>query len=300
MAKWPVEIPIFPYLPFHLEIVGGVDWVQATDPQGHITGILPYAVKQKWGLSFITPPALSPRLGPWVLVPPDKSPQDRLAYERHTLQALEGQLPAFDYARIHWPYTLSDGLAWQLKGWRQSVRYSYCLDLAPSMDDIFNGFQPHTRRHIRKAQQQLQIGDFISDARFFQLASDTFARQGLRMPFDDRLLSRLTAAWMQAGQGRYLVASDALGRVHAALFWVWDAHSAIYWLPFSDTALRQSGAASLLVYEAIRQSKALGLSTFDFEGSHLPGVEQFFRGFGGMPQPYYQFEKGRKWLMCWR
>ena len=38
-------------------------------------------------------------------------------------------------------------------------------------------------------------------------------------------------------------------------------------------------------------AKGKGLKAFDFEGSMLPEVEKFFRGFGGDLIPYYTINK---------
>ena len=42
------------------------------------------------------------------------------------------------------------------------------------------------------------------------------------------------------------------------------------------------------MWKAIKFSKEeLGLAEFDFEGSMVPQIEQFFRKFGGILTPYY-------------
>ena len=46
--------------------------------------------------------------------------------------------------------------------------------------------------------------------------------------------------------------------------------------------------------ESIRHAKELGLKTFDFEGSVIPAIERYFRGFGGKLTPYYRVNKA--WL----
>jgi hypothetical protein len=46
--------------------------------------------------------------------------------------------------------------------------------------------------------------------------------------------------------------------------------------------------------EAIRHARDLGLQTFDFEGSAIPPVEAYFRGFGGKLTPYFRVNKA--WL----
>jgi hypothetical protein len=46
--------------------------------------------------------------------------------------------------------------------------------------------------------------------------------------------------------------------------------------------------------EAIKAAKGLGLQTFDFEGSSIPAIERFFRGFGG--RLAHHFTVSRAWL----
>jgi len=49
----------------------------------------------------------------------------------------------------------------------------------------------------------------------------------------------------------------------------------------------------MAIVEAIKHSKELGISKFDFEGSMLPEVEKYFRGFGGNLVPYYSINKAK-------
>ena len=46
------------------------------------------------------------------------------------------------------------------------------------------------------------------------------------------------------------------------------------------------GANALMIHESIKLLKSEGVEIFDFEGSMLPGVEQFYRRFGGKLVPY--------------
>jgi hypothetical protein len=52
-----------------------------------------------------------------------------------------------------------------------------------------------------------------------------------------------------------------------------------------------SGAGSATLWECIRKAKSLNLKRFDFEGSMNPGIEHYFRGFGGVLTPYYTVNK---------
>jgi hypothetical protein len=66
---------------------------------------------------------------------------------------------------------------------------------------------------------------------------------------------------------------------------VFDRSTAYQILSGADPALRQSGAAMLLLWEAIRRVAPL-TEVFDFEGSMLQGVEGVNRRFGARQAPY--------------
>jgi lipid II:glycine glycyltransferase (peptidoglycan interpeptide bridge formation enzyme) len=57
-----------------------------------------------------------------------------------------------------------------------------------------------------------------------------------------------------------------------------------------DEAYGDSGAKSLLFWKAINMASEKNL-TFNFEGSMIPGVERFFRSFGGELTPVYYIYK---------
>jgi len=63
-----------------------------------------------------------------------------------------------------------------------------------------------------------------------------------------------------------------------------------------NPSLRNSGAHSLILWEAIRYVADYA-ETFDFEGSMLPGVERFFREFGAIQTPYFTISKGKLSLL---
>lgn len=48
------------------------------------------------------------------------------------------------------------------------------------------------------------------------------------------------------------------------------------------------------MFEAIQHTQQLGLERFDFEGSVIPAIERYIRGFGGKLTPYFKVNKA--WL----
>ena len=77
----------------------------------------------------------------------------------------------------------------------------------------------------------------------------------------------------------------------ASLFLVWDEKQAYY--VGGGINENSRGLMSYLVWDAIKFSKEKGLNVFDFEGSDVPSIEQYFRKFGGVIIPVYTIERRR-------
>jgi hypothetical protein len=118
----------------------------------------------------------------------------------------------------------------------------------------------------------------------------TFARQGVRLPVSSELLHRLDFACEKRNCRKMFFAEDAQGKIHAAAYIVWNADCAYYLMAGGDPDLRNSGAGSLVTWEAITFASTISRQ-FDFEGSMIEPIERFFRAFGGQPVPYFALSK---------
>ena len=299
--SWPQQ---FPYPTWYLDAVSGKqgwDYVHTDDAAGNWQGLLPYQLRNRWGLRLLTAPPLAPRLGPWIRFPEhQQSEQQRLAYLHRALESLDDALPPADYYRISWPYQFTYGMPWQMRGWQQSVRYSYVLPLERSTTRLWKDLKPSLRNKIRKGEKSLRIESSDDWQLLFQLVDEVFLYRNTSRQLSVDQIHDLHLAASQHGACQLWVVYDETDNPHAALWLYYDQTTAYNLLLGSDPAMRQSGAVPLLLWHAIRWARDNGLSHFDFEGSHLPGVEPFFRSFGAEAWPYYEFVKGKKWLLALR
>ncbi|MEL6969541.1 MAG: GNAT family N-acetyltransferase [Bacteroidota bacterium] len=299
--SWPQQ---FPYPTWYLDAVSGSagwDYIRVDDAEGNLQGLLPFQLRRRWGLRFLTSPPLSPRLGPWIRYPKqEQTEQQKLAYLHRVLTALDEALPEADYYRISWPYELTYGMPWQMRGWQQRLRYSYVLPLEKATTQLWKALKPSLRNKIRKGEKSLRIESSDDWQLLFQLVDEVFLYRNVsRQLAIDQVKDLHQAARQQKACQLWLVYDEA-GNPHAALWLYYDQTTAYNLLLGSDPAMRQSGAVPFLLWHAIRWAKEQGLRYFDFEGSHLPGVEPFFRSFGAEAWPYNEFVKGKKWLLAFR
>jgi hypothetical protein len=271
--------------PWWLEALAPGRWGEATvERDGAVVARLPYVVRGRRRLRMLTMPPLTQTLGPWV-VRSQAKPARALGDETALLTDLERALPQADAFLQHFSPTLLNALPFYWAGYRLELQYTYRLEGLHSEEALWDGLRGNIRREIRKARTRVEIRDDLGLDRFYAVWSKTFARQGLRPPASVAQLERLDAACAARGARAMLFACDDADRVHAVSYPVWDENAAFYLLGGADPELRNSGASSLLMWEAITRARR-ATDVFDFEGSMLKPVERFFRAFGARQTPY--------------
>ena len=276
--------------PWWLEAVAPGRWGETIVRQGdQVVARQPYVQRRSYGLSTIVQPPLTQTLGPW-LAPTTGKYARRLDMEKKLLDQLVEQLPSFDHFHMNFSPALTNWLPFYWAGFQASVHYTYRIEDLSDLDRVQSDFQEHVRRGIRKAESLVQVDrDFPLDA-LLSLDARTYARQGMRPPISPEVVRRLDAACAARGARKILGAVDAQGRVHAALFVVWDDRTFYALINARDPELQTFGSNTLLYWEAIRLASEVS-RVFDFEGSMLAPVEHFFRGFGGIQTPYLSISK---------
>lgn len=280
-------IPLFSQA-WWLDAVAGEDWNVVLVTKGQqVIGALPYIARKKWGFQLLTQPKLTQTLGPWIR-PTQKSYPKQLAYEKDVLGELADQLPAYDKYTQNWHCDYGNWLPFYWRGFEQTTRYTYRLAMSADKDQLWKGLQENIRREIRKARERggVEVREGGLDE-FLTLNRRTFERQNRPVPYTGEFVAALDAAASSRNARDCLVAIDPEGRLHAGAYIVRSGDTAYYLMGGGDPELRNSGATSLVLWEAIcRQPESV--KVFDFEGSMIEPIERFFRAFGAVQTPYFR------------
>lgn len=285
------DIPLFSQ-DWWLDAVAGEDWdVVLCEKDGKVLASMPFIIKKKLFLTMVTMPILTQHLGPWFRPSNDKSSK-RLANEKDLMAALISQLPDYDYFSANWQYSRNNWLPFYWAGFKQSTRYTYALENLQDQKHLWDQLQQNIRGDVRKAEGRfsLKVRSDLPLEDFLSLNNLVFKRQGLKMPYSTELVERIDQACSSRYARKILIAEDEEGRHHAGVYIVWDEHSAYYLMGGGDPELRNSGATSLCMWEAIKFSSGV-TKRFDFEGSMLEPVERFFRAFGAEQTPYFSISR---------
>jgi hypothetical protein len=284
------SIPIFSQA-WWLDAVAGVNWDVVLAKKGdQVIGALPYLIQKKYGFTLLTQPALTQTLGPWIK-PTQKSYPKKLAYEKDVLGELADQLPACDHYGQSWHCDQQNWLPFYWRGFEQTTRYTYRLPLAPGKSQLWKGLQENTRREIRKAgnREDIVVREGALEE-FLALNEMVFQRQKRTLPYTSEFVALIDAAASARNARDCLVAEGPDGKLHAGAYIVRSGDTAYYLMGGGNPELRNSGATSLVLWEAILRQPEM-VEVFDFEGSMIEPIERFFRGFGAVQTPYFHVSR---------
>ncbi|MFT0547432.1 GNAT family N-acetyltransferase [Allopusillimonas ginsengisoli] len=286
------SIPLFSRAWWLDAAAGKDDWnVVLIEEDGSIVAAMPYAIQHRFGFTLLTHPPLTQTLGPW-LKPSTMKNSKQLSRQKELMAALIAGLPPFDYYAQRWHYSNTNWLPFYWAGFKQTTRYTYVIDDLSDLSAVFAGFSAGKRKDIKKAEKSVTVKFDISAEEFYSNHKMTLAQQNAKISYPFEVFKRMYDSGYQRNSACTIAAYDGHNNLHAALFIVWDQNSAYDLISTIDPRYRNSGAASLLVHEAI-----LHVSTktkkFDFEGSMIEPVEHSFRQFNTVQVPYFAVSKSR-------
>lgn len=272
--------------------VGGHNWdVAVVENHDTIVASMPYLRNKRIGLRISTLPPLTYCLGPWLRAS-DAKHTTQLSRQKDAMGKLIEQLPDFDHFKQSWHHTQTNWLPFYWRGFDQTTYYTYLLALQTGETAMWEGLQENIRREVRKASGRsgLCVRDDLSVADFLPLHKLVYTRQNKSLPYSDQVVYKLDAACKARNQRKIFIAQDQQGVAHAGLYLAWDETSAYYLMGGGDPKLRNSGAMSLCMWEAIKFASTI-TPRFDFCGSMLESIEHFVRAFGGTQTPYLTVSK---------
>ena len=174
---------------------------------------------------------------------------------------------------------------WQ--GFTVELRYTYRLSIT-DLRCVFDNMDAGRRRNVVSAEKQgVQVEVGADFGEIVRLSEKTFERQSL-MATHGQAAKTFEAALRRAGQCLGFLARSNEGETLGAVWIAWDEKRAYYLLGGYDPSAKSNNAVALAMWRAIQFTATdLKLPEFDFEGSAIPAVEQFFRKFGGTLTPYH-------------
>jgi hypothetical protein len=251
------------------------------------------------GTSAVRRPGWVPYNGPLVRPSDKESPTARASEEKDLLVRLLGCCPSLGMYDFILPPEYPDVMPFLWNGFDAAPGYTYQIPPAPVEQWQAEMSKGH-RKDLRRAYAaEEELGGRVETAdqpeEFFEILLATVAEKAFRFRMNAKAFDVFWRYLRDADAGTLYFFRDGKGRALTATMAVRDGRCA-YDLAGGSRPEANSGLGRyvkrLLLERMIVDAHHRGL-TFDFEGSTLPGVEQFFRGWGGRCVPKYRLVKIR-------
>lgn len=280
--------------PWWLDAVAPGRWHEITvsEKNGKCLGRMLYTEQSLGGVPYIGMPPLTQQMGPWISLPSDMKPVKRLQKTKAVLEEMLSQLDGKKNVDLAFHHGFQYFLPFVWHGYQVIPAVSYVIEDLTDLDSVYGGFEAKLRNLIKNARKKYVVDENIGCEELISLMEKTFAKQKRKMPFDSQLLQKIYDASETHKAGKTMGARDGeTGNLVAGAFFLYDEHSCYYLLGGKDYSLKAEGSQELLLWEGIRFASSVSRE-FDFEGSMIPGIERFFREFGGRPRLFFRVRKG--------
>lgn len=248
-----------------------------------------YKTKQ-FGLTYYKNPPYSPHIG---LCYKNKSANkaNALAFDKNLNTELADFILSLNYGllTLALPATVKDAQPFIWKKFKTIPNYTYHVDLQLPVDQLLQNMASDKRNSLKKAEKDGIKTVFNPNYKIVEeLILKTFSRKqkSVDAVFVNKILHQFANA-----DNSFAFVSYLNDRPISCAFCLVDKTTCYYLLGGYDSEHKHQGAGVSTIWQAILYAKAKGLQTFDFEGSMLPEVEKFFRGFGGNLVPYFTINR---------
>jgi hypothetical protein len=258
----------------------------------HLIGGFHLYKENKFGLSIYKNPPFTPSIGPFLKI----EAQNIVKITSKTREAFMVMAELldklnYDIISVSLSRKYIDALPFIWKKFKVVPGYTYIIDLNMPLDNIQKMMSPERRNDISKSLKDHLDVEKIYDFNLVKnLIIKTFSRQKKSLNY--HYLNKILFNYAN-DKNSYAFATFYKDKPIAAIFCVFDKTTAYYLLGGYDYEYKHHGAGALAIWEAIKYSKEIGLKYFDFEGSIIPQIERYFRGFGGILTPYYRINKAK-------
>lgn len=259
---------------------------------GEISAAWPITFKKAAGLNMIIMPQLTPKNG--IMFAPSQKMKysDQISDEMDLISELIKMLPKHSLFYQRFSYEFTDWLPFYWSGFSQTTRYSYVIEDLSDLGKVWDNIRYNTKRKINMAQKHgIKIVTDLSLDKLLDLNEMTYKRQKLAVPYSREYVYRIDEACRERNAGKMFFAVDGDGRIHAAVYIIYDRKSAYYLIGGGDPSINNCGAQFLALWEAIKFAATVS-GSFDFEGSMHKNIESVFRGYGGIQKSYMEITKG--------
>lgn len=174
---------------------------------------------------------------------------------------------------------------------------NYLLALNTPYADLYKAYNQGLRQRIKQAQRHELGASQFENTQMWATIFEEFQLPKFSNPPANLLdLARKTmAVWIKNGSGELWRVVDKDDSTLAVAFLLIQEHRVIYLFSATTDVGRKKAAVHFLI-DFFIQKYALSEKIFDFEGSSIQGIAEFYASFGATPETYFVFNESSRLL----
>ena len=241
--------------------------------------VMPLTGNKKYGLHYLYPPYFAQQLG---VFSNDKLPQEKVE------EFLNAIPPHYKFLEIN----LNTHNTFALPGFRIKKNTNIELSLNSSYESLRKNFSEDTKRNIKKAiKHEVSLKKNISPVTVIRIFRKNTGKKISNLTGKNyKVLANLIHACIEKKYGEVWGAYSKENKLCAGVVWLIKNNRAIFLFSATDAQAKKSGAMFFLIDKFI-QEQAGKNRILAFEGSNLPGLARFYKGFGSDEFVYLQVRK---------
>ncbi|MFC0876554.1 hypothetical protein ACE01N_08155 [Saccharicrinis sp. FJH2] len=177
------------------------------------------------------------------------------------------------------------------------------LDLSQSKAGLFSCFNTNTKRNIKKAEKQNVRVETSDNPEPIIDTYTRFKQRKYNSRFDDNIavnIRNVIQSGIRTGSGELLYAYDSGNNCLGGTYFQKSASRIIYLFSAAEDEAKSTGAMAYIVKKQIDNYAGTKM-ILDFEGSDIPGIARFYKGFGSTDEKYFHIKINRlpkliKWI----
>jgi hypothetical protein len=257
-----------------------------------IHAVMPFIIRKKAGITYSTQPIFTQYWG--IMFRPSEANiakyfEQKRQWVKMIIKALPADIKLFNY---NFSPAFDYPLPFFWEGFTVSPRYSNHLSLQRTEEELWANISEKARGNIRKTEKDgisVTYGQEINEVvSIFRKAKEGKIKNITAGHYE--AIRDIAHHYSLKGMCYTIVARDANNNPVAGTIYFNFRNTTIHFLGTTDPDYKGRGAMSLIIWKAILRAKA-DCAVFDFEGSMIEPIEQFFLSFGSIPTTYLSIKK---------
>ncbi|MBI3501129.1 MAG: hypothetical protein HY063_04985 [Bacteroidetes bacterium] len=256
--------------------------------------VMPLTARKKYGIEYLYPPYFAQQLGVFST--------EKLSKEK--VEEFLKEIPSqYKFMEMYLnTQNTFDPDSYRDSGFQIKKNINIELDLNSSYEILRKNFSEDTKRNIKKSEKhKITFRKNIPPQEIISIFRKNTGKKITNLTDKNyKVLLNLINTCIKKGYAETRGGFTGENKLCAGIVWLIKNNRAIFLFSATNAEAKKNGGMFFLIDQFIQQHSGKEM-TLDFEGSNLPGLARFYKGFGSKENVYLQIRKNNlsklvRWL----